>query len=212
MSDLKRYFGDLWDAADATEKLYLTHDLKEYATVFDVGGCAGDWSSEIARRHPTANLYIFEPLSDFFTSTKRRFAMRPKARAFHFGLASRDDDLPLAKNGAASSLYQFPLSAEFEMCRFRDVAAASMDVLRVQNVGDIWIDLMAINIEGGEYDLLRRMIAAGMMPQVREIMVQFHMLWPDCYDQWKAIRKEILLTHDVVWDFPFNWELYRRRP
>lgn len=206
MSDLRKYFGEKFDADDATEKLYLTHDLTEDSVVFDVGGFEGDWAAEIWRRYH-AHIYAFEPL---YWALIRKRLPDAKVRVMSYGLASRDDFLLMAKDGPSSSLYREHDNRE--MCKFREGAAAAMEVLHVENVGDVNIDLMAINIEGGEYDLLRHMITSGLAYRCREIMVQFHMLWPDCYSAWKEIRAKLNETHYEVFCYPFVWEKWRRRP
>jgi hypothetical protein len=68
-----------------------------------------------------------------------------------------------------------------------------------------------VNIEGGEYDLFDRLIDIGWLPRVRSVLVQFHEWHPQAYRRRRAIRRALRRSHDEAWNYPFVWELWRRR-
>lgn len=211
MSDLRRYFGEKWDADGGTENLYYApHDLVHTSTVFDVGGYQGEWSQKIAELYDP-HIYIFEPVREFYDSIEKKFRHNGKVHPRLYGLASADGYLPITIAGAASSGYEPRIYGERRVVEFRDAARDAVELLGKEAIGDIEIDLMAINIEGGEYDLLPHMINTGLAFRCRKIMIQFHMLWPACYDLWKNIRKDLNQTHELKWDYPFVWEKWVRR-
>ena len=72
------------------------------------------------------------------------------------------------------------------------------------------IDLVKINIEGGEYPLLARMISAGLVSRCRDIQIQFHTFYPDAKLLREQLRQTLSQTHFLTYDYPFVWENWRR--
>lgn len=206
MSDLRRYFGELWGLADGDHTLLLDHGLNSDSIIFDVGGYTGEWAEHMFLK-TRANLFIFEPIAEYYRALTAKFTGR--VHVFQYGLASRDSISDMAKCGAGSGA--FIDGYVKETVNFRDATAAAMEVLGKESLADVEIDLMAINIEGGEYDLLPAMMSTGLAYQCREIMVQFHPLWPSSFDAWRKIRARLSETHEEVFCFPFCWEKWRRR-
>jgi hypothetical protein len=73
------------------------------------------------------------------------------------------------------------------------------------------VDLVKINIEGGEYDLLDHLIAEGLIERIRDVQVQFHDFVPGAEARRAAIRHGLEATHVVTYDEPFVWENWRRK-
>jgi FkbM family methyltransferase len=200
MSDLRRWFGEAWDYQGCEEKLLLTHDLTEDSIVYEVGGYTGEWAREIVDRYDP-HMFIFEPVPEFCETLRRRFKHNQKVRIHTFGLLGSDMFAPMMINGSASRIGE--IEGELgERYTFR----RAKDVLTKQP-----IDLMTINIEGGEYDLLPHLIDTGLIRNIRSLMIQFHMLWPSCYNQWKALRSSLNVTHNEMFCYPFVWERWDLR-
>jgi hypothetical protein len=124
---------------------------------------------------------------------------------FRYGLGAEDSVAHLSAAGPGSSIYakDSPLGESAEVS-IRDVVAV-LDELEVDQV-----DLMKVNIEGGEFDLFDRLIEAGRLPSIRQIMIQFHEFHPDAYRRRHRVRKALRRSHEVVWDYPWVWEMWRR--
>jgi FkbM family methyltransferase len=208
VSDLQRYFQEKWDAVSATEALYYKHDLTPESIVFDTGGYKGEWSEVIARTYDP-HIFIFEPVGEFALDLMRKLSGNKKIRVLEYGLGPRTELTRIYRNGSASSLYR--TSPAIEKVHIRDIPTAVCEVLNVESVGYARVDLVCINIEGAEYDLLQAIFDSGLAHRFREIMIQFHPLFPDSYDRWKQIRNQLLETHEEVWGFPFCWEKWRAR-
>ena len=77
------------------------------------------------------------------------------------------------------------------------------------------VDLMKVNIEGGEYELLEHLIAKGLVPRIRNIQVQFHEdVIPRAARRMERIQSSLAKTHHLTWQERFiweNWELSPRR-
>jgi hypothetical protein len=74
------------------------------------------------------------------------------------------------------------------------------------------VDLIAINIEGGEYELLDAMFSDhGTANQFNYVLIQFHDFVANAPKMRDELREHMLRTHDLIWDFPFVWECWKRR-
>jgi hypothetical protein len=73
------------------------------------------------------------------------------------------------------------------------------------------VDLMKLNIEGGEYEMLPRMIEAGLIGRVRNLQIQFHEVTSDSAARMDAIRRDLTQTHDPAYEYRFVWEGWKLR-
>jgi len=63
-----------------------------------------------------------------------------------------------------------------------------------------------INIEGGEYEVLYRLINSGYVKKCKNLQIQFHVFVKDCAIRREEIRSKLLETHHLTYDYPFTWE------
>lgn len=188
------------DQGDAT--LRLDYDLGPQSLVFDLGGYEGQWASDIHAMYG-CRVFVFEPVPAFAARIGRRFRHNPNIRVFDFGLAGRTGEAGISLAQDASSLYH----AGSDAIRIQLLCAA--DFLRDEGVTDI--DLMKINIEGGEYDLLEHLLDTGLAGRIGNLQVQFHDFVPDARSRMEAIQQRLAATHELTYQYPFVWENWRRR-
>ncbi len=74
------------------------------------------------------------------------------------------------------------------------------------------VALAKINIEGGEYELLERLIATGRIRSIENLQVQFHNFWPEAASRMRAIQDALAATHEPTYQYRFVWENWKRRP
>ncbi len=171
--------------------------------VFDVGAFRGEWSAGIARRYGS-RVYAFEPDPTSFPDLLARLGGDSRVAAFEYGLGGAERTADLALAGLGSSLFGSEAPLGVRPVTIRD------DVAVLDELGLDRIDLLKINIEGGEYELLERLIAAQWLPRVRLLMVQFHEWHPGAYRRRRAIRRALRRSHREVWCYRWIWELWRR--
>lgn len=80
-----------------------------------------------------------------------------------------------------------------------------------EDIGDKKFDLISINIEGGEYDLLERILQTSPH-MMQSIQVQFHDFVPNAGEK----RDRILLLlekngYKKGYSFPFVWEFFTQK-
>ena len=196
MSDMRR---DMERRPD----LLVDADLDGRSIVFDVGAYHGEWSEVISARYG-ATIYAFEPDPTSFPLLAARLGGRPGVTVLDYGLGSADATAELALAGLGSSVFGADAPLGTRAVQIRDVVAvlAELDLER--------IDLLKVNIEGGEYDLLERLVGSAWLPRIRQVMVQFHEWHPKAYRRRRRIRRALRRTHRQVWCYPWIWELWRR--
>jgi len=191
-------------AGNGPEQL-LAHDLDRDSLVLDVGGFVGDWTADIVERYGSRVL-VFEPIPRYCEQIGRRFEGSPNVIVRECGLSHRSEVLRMQDNFMGSSVFGPNPNVTVQM---KDVAEVFEDI------GDERVDLIKINIEGGEYALLERMIEKNLLVRCRKIMVQFHDRYHprrEAAARRASIVAEIEKTHAPVFQYPFVWEAWEARP
>ncbi len=195
------------DQADGL--VHRFNELTKDSTVVDLGGYYGDWSAEIYARYKPF-IIIVEPVSEFYEFIKERFSAIEFAgiRAFHCGISNVEGSAKIAKTGDSSSF----ICSDPE--DYEIVPVHKMSYLMGPNEGIALakeIDVLKINIEGGEYAVLQNMIDENLIPRVKNILVQFHKN-VEGYEPWRAhIISRLLATHDRIWNYDYVWECWQRK-
>jgi FkbM family methyltransferase len=191
-----------WKADCGDRELRYNYDLNEDSIVFDMGGYEGQWASDIFARY-RCNILIFEPVSNFAEQINKRFCKNDKIKVFQYGLGaySRNEKIHLSANGSSI----FGTSLNCEEIRVVDVKEW-MDNGSVEK-----IDLIKINIEGGEYELLSRLIETGLIDKINNIQVQFHEVTSTSLSEMHIIQQSLSKTHKPTYQYEFVWENWVRR-
>ena len=182
-----------------------TFDLDEDSVVIDVGGYRGEWSEPIWERY-RCRIEVYEPAHKPLALLRDRFTDVPAVTVHEVGLGSSAFEATLADKGPGSTIYSGDeADPRSETIRIVDVID-ELDRFGFDNV-----DLVKINIEGGEYDLLDRWLASPHGERVDEYLIQFHEWLPWAHVRRWKIRRTLAKTHELVWDYPWVFELWRRR-
>jgi FkbM family methyltransferase len=193
--------GEQWFADRGDQTLRLDYDLNENSLVCDLGGYEGQWSSDIFARY-CCTIHIFEPVQAFATQIERRFSGNRKIHVHRIGLGNCTGKLSLAVCKDRSSVFRDSATSE----EIQLVRAA--DFLQQISIGKI--DLLKINIEGGEYELLEHLIESGLVENIRDIQVQFHDIIPEAERRMNQIQQALARTHALTYQYRFVWENWRR--
>jgi FkbM family methyltransferase len=186
------------DNGDNTHR--INYDLNEASVVFDLGGYRGDWSAQIFCRY-NCSIFIFEPYQEYFKKIKERFLLNSKVKVFPFALAEGNYTASIGIDDDKTSMYiQSNLKAEIVLRNIHDF-------LNENNV--LHIDLMKINIEGGEFSLLEFLLLTNDVIKIKNIQVQFHDLIPNAENRMKNIQCELSKTHELTYQYEFVWENWK---
>jgi FkbM family methyltransferase len=191
-----------WFAANGDKTLRLSYNLNEGSVVYDFGGYEGQWASDIYGRY-NCQVHVFEPYKPFFDNIVSRFERNNKIKVYPFGLGSSVADVPFSNLDDASSALNTSVQAT-DTIRIESVS----EFFASNNVG--FIDLMKINIEGGEYDLLETLLDLGYIKSIDNIQVQFHdFLFDNARQRMESIQKRLSETHELTYQFDFVWENWK---
>jgi FkbM family methyltransferase len=193
-------------------RLLVDVDLGDSAMVFDVGAYEGSWSMRLLdrpelRERNDVRIHAFEPEPTAIDRCLNRIASEPRVELHRFGLAGRQRREQLNVVGPGSSIYADPRST-------RALASVDIELRDVTEVLDAMkvdhLDLIKINIEGGEYELIGRLHETGWLRRVGTVIVQFHEFAPDAYRLRRQNRRQLAETHRCTWKFPWVYERWDR--
>ena len=190
-----------WERDGGDYRFRFDYKLGEQSTVIDLGGYEGQWASDIYGRF-NCTVHIFEPVEHYADKIKERFSRNHKISVHPFALGGHDHELEIYVSGPSSSVYLKGNKKE----RITVIDVASW--IEKANLMDI--DVMKINIEGGEYELLDRIIETGIVERVRDIQIQFHRIDGDSEKHMKAIQSQLAQTHKLTYAYEFIWENWTR--
>lgn len=186
------------DNGDKTHR--INYELKEDAIVIDLGGYEGQWAADIFCKY-ACNIYIFEPFIEYAYNIENRFQNNSKIKIFNYGLAAKDCIEKLYISADGSSIHKMADSAvEIELKNIDNF-------FNNQNIH--FVNLMKINIEGGEFDLLEHLIESGLVLTIENIQVQFHDFVPDAASRMGAIKTNLSKTHVLTYEYEFVWENWK---
>jgi FkbM family methyltransferase len=191
-----------WWANGGDAALRYSYDLHEDSLVLDVGGYTGAWAAEIFARY-ACRITVFEPVPAYSASMRERFRHNKKIAVRSAGLGGESSYSMISVCEDSSSLYTE--AADRVRVEIMDVAEwfASEGVTQV--------DLIKINIEGGEYGLLERLIETRLIESIRFIQVQFHRCGHDPVRRMQGIKARLRETHKPQYEYEFVWESWERK-
>jgi FkbM family methyltransferase len=188
-----------WFTANGDSTLRIDYDLNAESIVFDLGSYQGQWASDIFSKY-CCSIYCFEPIQQFAEKLRKRFARNDKIKVFDFGLAEEAKEVWISCSNDGSSIFR---GEKNELIKLEKASDFIADIKAAQ------IDLMKINIEGGEYDLLDHIIESGTIFLIKDLQVQFHDFVESSLARVKNIQMSLLKTHELSYQYPFVWENWR---
>ncbi|MHB8710421.1 MAG: FkbM family methyltransferase [Minisyncoccota bacterium] len=189
-----------WHAINGDNTLRINYDLDQDSVVFDVGGYMGQWFHEISAIYGST-IHVFEPVQKFANIIQYKYKNNGKIIINNYGLSDQNTKLKMSFDGNSSS--QFKDGAENNEVE----VVRAIDYIHKHNIKKI--DLIKINIEGGEYDLLEHLINEDFIKNIDNIQVQFHDFVPNAEVRMRSIQKELRKTHELTYQYEFVWENWK---
>lgn len=197
LRDSKSYYINkwYWDRSEETKR--YNYKLSVSSIVFDLGGYMGEWSEKIYKKY-NCNLFIFEPVKDFYTAIVNKFNSG-KVHIYNFGLGAKTEEILMKIDGVSSSVFGRDSNAK--------VIVKICDIIEfIESEKIDYINLMKINIEGAEYDLLDRLIDSNSITRIENLQIQFHIFVENAKQRRELLREKLKKTHYLTYDYPFVWE------
>lgn len=173
------------------------------ARILDIGGGAGDFAANFSELH-NANVTILEKNPKVFARLQERFTGDARVYVHNASLSDKDEVVEFDLDSDASGVFGSPGGQK--------VKVALWDAERfLSECGtDEW-HLAKLNIEGGEYALLNRLIDTGRIASFQYLQIQFNLHVPNARRQYRNLVKRLQRTHRLQWRYPFIGESWVRR-
>lgn len=188
-----------WCEIQGDKTLRLDYDLNEYSVIFDLGGYEGQWSSDIFSKY-CCFIHCFEPVEGFAENIENRFSKNHKINVHQFGLSNTNKEEYISHNADSSSIFRGEAKEKIRLVK-------AIDFMKENNISKI--DLMKINIEGGEYDLLEHLIETGFIKNIMNLQIQFHDFILNARKRMESIQKRLEKTHKLSYQHEFLWENWK---
>lgn len=176
--------------AKSLEHLRYEYDLRPDDVVIDLGAYRGEWANEIGARYGCCVIAV-EP-TDSIDDYACEFI---KKAAWIF-----DGKLKFGGAFYYTSAFENPVR-EYECFNINSLLSRYDEIA-----------LVKINIEGAEYDVLEHIYRGGLMPRIKDLQVQFHLVeGQDSLMRYEVVETLLCETHSLSkFEYPFCWENWTR--
>lgn len=188
-----------WYADNGDATLRLDYNLDENSIVIDVGARHGDWSAPILERY-NCSMHIFEPW-DVIDGCIIRLMNYKNVYFYQYAASTYDGKITMGIEDEEPSIYHENNQVVFNCMDFKKFIIDK----KFDN-----IDLIKINIEGGEYELIEDLIKNNLIDLFDNLQIQFHMI-DDYEERYENIFQNLSKTHELTWKYPFIWENWKRK-
>lgn len=190
-----------WFRDKGDETLRLNYPLSEKSIVFDVGGYKGEFATSIMNKY-NCIVHTFEPIPEFYSIIENKFSNNNKLISHRFGLSNRTHAQQIAVLDNSSSV--FASSGDKIQIQLKNV----IEFMQENEIAKV--DLIKINIEGGEYDLLECLIQNNLINSFVNIQVQFHdFVIENARNRMSNIQSVLSKTHELTYQYDFVWENWK---
>jgi FkbM family methyltransferase len=183
--------------------LRYEYNLNENSIVIDLGCYVGEFT-KIMEDKFNCYIYSFEPIKLFHDVCVDKFKNNTKIKVYKAGLSNENKKVDFTIGGEASSMFSDENRPEIDV----DLIKID-DFLEQEKIQKV--NVLKMNIEGGEYDLLEYMIKNQLTEKFENIQVQFH---ENVFEGWEEkynfIINNLTKTHHLTYKFEFkfeNWEI-----
>ena len=150
-------------------------ELRDDATVIDVGANIGDFTIQVARMCPRGRIVAVEPIGANVRMIEAQLALN---RLSHVQIVQ-------TALGAACQRTAITVAGAASRISGREDAGESVEMITLERLMDDCVigtvDLLKLDCEGAEWDILPA--AERVLPRVRQICMEFH-----CERGWTAVK------------------------
>lgn len=179
---------------------HLLYDLPvtTASLIIDAGGYEGAWSAGMVSRYGCRS-QIYEPVPAFFEHCQTYFKNNSLVQTHKAALGgqNRKTTFNLLDNG--TSEYRGDNDVQH-------IEADVLDVTRIFAEVGTRVACFKLNIEGGEYEVLERMLETNNVALCDSLLIQFHRQ-PEGYEsRYQNIVAALHKTHNQSWCYEMVWE------
>jgi FkbM family methyltransferase len=181
--------------------LFSNLNLDPDDSVLVLGGYLG-YSISKFRDLYNCNVIAVEPIPEFAKTLREVFRIDKKVQILEFAAFSENGNLKLGLEGESTGgNSNSRASLEVES---RDISQLLVEMEELPKV-------IEMNIEGGEYECLERLVETGVVGGIEILLVQFHRYELKNELSRAQIRINLAKTHTCIFEFPWVWERWDRK-
>ncbi len=169
--------------------------------VVDIGSYRGDFLSKRVELEPKKMFYGYEPIHEFLAEAAKHFEGLQNIFLYNYGLAASDKVTQFQLSGDASGLSEN---------RQNTVTVTLKDIAN-EMVFSNPTSLVICNIEGGEYELINRLIETNLIKNIEVLLLQFHNISESSRRDMVNIRGLLARTHYSEFKYDFIWDAWVRK-
>lgn len=199
---------DKWINDNCYQTIWIDHELNSNSVVIEFGGYLGRWSKEIQNRY-NPNLYIFEPVTEFYNQIKNHFINNNKVRVINEGVSLIDEDKIIYINKDSTSVLK---NQDYTKMGYVENISKFMSIDKILEMTGK-IDLCQINIEGFEYELLDYLIECEKILYFDKLIIEFHFERDIRYQEKRnKIRSDLeQLGYKQIWNYDWVFECWEKK-
>jgi FkbM family methyltransferase len=171
------------------DKLIKDLSLNSGSTVIVLGGYLGDSVAKYREKYDST-VYSTEPILEYFSVMQQRFCDDMSVFLFNEATAEKTSEIELFVSGEKTGFFEITGESRLVKCR---------DITELIDEAGRWIDHLEINIEGGEYVVLQRLIDSTYINNCNSILVQFHNYGLRQEFDRAQLRIKLSETHRIVY-------------
>ena len=192
------------------------YNLKPDSIVIDLGGYIGLWARDIVNQF-NCTVHSYEAVERYFNqinylgvdSYQAAVTCKTGTDYIHVcdegsAVGSLADD---KKKNDSDSSYQSNVQSH------STIPLEEINTIDINEVLEEFdkVDLLKINIEGGEYDILSRMCSTGTINKVDNLQIQFHNFVDDAENKYNNIVNKLQDTHRCDFDSMWRWSFWSKK-
>lgn len=194
-------FGQFW--RDGGNELLYKLPVTTGGLIIDAGGYHGEWTAEMISRYGCRS-QVFEPVPEYFEHCREYFKNNSLVELKKAALGGADRATTFNIYDDGTSEHRMGNSARF-------IEADVIDIAKVLSENNTRIACLKLNIEGGEYEVLERMLETNTIMQCDSLLVQFHRQPDDYVARYENIIESLNKTHTREWCYYMVWEKWDRK-
>jgi len=184
------------------ERIHYSHSINKESIILDVGAYKGDWTAGLIAKSEPDKVHLFEPIPNHIDLLEDRFGNVENINIQEYGVGGSTHTTEMAELDNSSSIYSE--SKETVTVKFKSATEVLEELTRD-------VDVMKINVEGSEYEIMFELIRSGMVKKVGTFIIQFHRNVPEYDVKRKEIHNELNNTHSLDINYPYVWEVWKRK-
>jgi FkbM family methyltransferase len=184
------------------ELLFSRKQLNSDSVVVVLGGYIGSSINEWHSRYH-CRITAYEPVPIFYSKLKELFASQSRIEIFNLAAGRQNTATQIKVDQESTGIFSNGCES---------ITVTMVDIVEhLTRIGLATIDMLEINIEGGEYEVLKRLLEFPHNLQIKCLQIQFHNLSPEHAFEREYFRKLLRNNYQEKFNYDWVWECWELR-